>query len=176
MGKGSEGMKIYHNGVITEDVSRTRPPSGQGQRRSDVRSAPARRPMQTNVNLQNANSTFNSFIEDSKGGPWQNDLALAYNQVTGVLPSNYHTATQSSKQFQLLQQQALKEQSKALLEQSKAKHQAMVAQAHAVQKSIQQQNQPTSSEVESAVQKYAPKPPVQPSHTRKVTGSHRVQR
>ncbi|KAK3093578.1 hypothetical protein FSP39_017678 [Pinctada imbricata] len=169
--KRNEGTKAYQtNGVISEDVTRSRPPSGQGQRRSEVKSAStnSRKPFQTNVNLQNANATFNSFIEDSKGGPWQNDLALAYNQVTGVLPSNYHTATQSSKQYQLLQQQALKEQSKALLEQSKAKHQAMVAQAHAVHKSIQQQKQPASTEVESAVQKYAPKPPMQPSHTKKL--------
>jgi hypothetical protein len=85
---------------------------------------------------------------------------------------NYHTASQTSKQYQLLQQQqALKQQSKALLEQSKAKHQAMIAQAHAVQKA--NPPRPTMKNVngeihiESAIQKYAPKPPIQPSHCRK---------
>ncbi|XP_069117326.1 tubulin polyglutamylase TTLL5-like [Argopecten irradians] len=142
---------------------------------------------------RNANATFNSFIEDTDG-THQGDLAMAYNQVTGVLPSNYSSASQSSKQFQLVQQhQALKQQSKAMLEQSKAKHQAMVAQAYAMQKSLQGQTTKVTDlesgvqkaktqyrhmgpvEVESAIQKYAPKPPTQPSHTRKA-GMHRVQR
>ncbi|XP_033734230.1 tubulin polyglutamylase TTLL5-like isoform X4 [Pecten maximus] len=144
---------------------------------------------------RNANATFNSFIEDTDG-THQGDLAMAYNQVTGVLPSNYSAASQSSKQFQLVQQhQALKQQSKAMLEQSKAKHQAMVAQAYAMQKSLQGQTAKVTDmesgvqkappkphyrhigpvEVESAMQKYAPKPPTQPSHTRRA-GIHRVQR
>jgi hypothetical protein len=78
-----------------------------------------------------------------------------------------------------MQQQAvLKQQSKAMLEQSKAKHQAMIAQAHAVQKSVQQQQQQqkVDQEIESAIQMYAPKPPVQPPHARKTPSSHRIQR
>ena len=108
-------------------------------------------------------------------------MAAAYSQVTGVAPQNYHTASQTSKQYQLLQQQqALKQQSKMLLEQSKAKHQAMIAQAHAVQKA--NPPRPTMKNIngeihiESAIQKFAPKPPIQPSHYRKPTGHHRAQR
>ncbi|XP_048734056.1 tubulin polyglutamylase TTLL5-like isoform X6 [Ostrea edulis] len=172
----TESLKYNSSNVITEDL-RNRPPSGQGRRRMEVKSAPgSRKPVQSNVNLRSANATFNSFIEDSSGTTWQNDLASAYNQVTGVLPSNYHTASQSSKQFQLMQQQAaLKQQSKVMLEQSKAKHQAMIAQAHAVQKSVQQQQQKLDQDIESTIQKYAPKPPVQPPHSRKLPSSHRVQ-
>ncbi|XP_060071589.1 tubulin polyglutamylase TTLL5-like [Ylistrum balloti] len=157
--------------------------------------APAQRIQSAGVigRNRNANATFNSFIEDTDG-THQGDLAVAYNQVTGVLPSNYSAASQSSKQFQLVQQhQALKQQSKVMLEQSKAKHQAMVAQAYAMQKSLQGQapkdmesavQKPPPKphyrhmgpvEVESAMQKYAPKPPTQPLHTRKA-GMHRVQR
>lgn len=174
--KPNDNVKYSSSNGITEDI-RNRPPSGQGHRRLEVKSASgSRKPVQSNVNLRSANATFNSFIEDSNGTTWQNDLAHAYNQVTGVLPSNYHTASQSSKQFQIMQQQAaLKQQSKAMLEQSKAKHQAMIAQAHAVQKSVQQQ-QRLDQELESAIQMYAPKPPTQPPHARKTPSSHRVQR
>lgn len=173
--KPNDNVKYSSSNGITEDI-RNRPPSGQGHRRLEVKSASgSRKPVQSNVNLRSANATFNSFIEDSNGTTWQNDLAHAYNQVTGVLPSNYHTASQSSKQFQIMQQQAaLKQQSKAMLEQSKAKHQAMIAQAHAVQKSVQQQ-QRLDQELESAIQMYAPKPPTQPPHARKTPSSHRVQ-
>lgn len=172
----NDNIKYSSSNGITEDI-RNRPPSGQGHRRLEIKSASgSRKPVQSNVNLRSANATFNSFIEDSNGTTWQNDLAHAYNQVTGVLPSNYHTASQSSKQFQIMQQQAaLKQQSKAMLEQSKAKHQAMIAQAHAVQKSVQQQ-QRLDQELESAIQMYAPKPPTQPPHARKTPSSHRVQR
>lgn len=171
----NDNIKYSSSNGITEDI-RNRPPSGQGHRRLEIKSASgSRKPVQSNVNLRSANATFNSFIEDSNGTTWQNDLAHAYNQVTGVLPSNYHTASQSSKQFQIMQQQAaLKQQSKAMLEQSKAKHQAMIAQAHAVQKSVQQQ-QRLDQELESAIQMYAPKPPTQPPHARKTPSSHRVQ-
>lgn len=172
----NDNIKYSSSNGITEDI-RNRPPSGQGHRRLEIKSASgSRKPVQSNVTLRSANATFNSFIEDSNGTTWQNDLAHAYNQVTGVLPSNYHTASQSSKQFQIMQQQAaLKQQSKAMLEQSKAKHQAMIAQAHAVQKSVQQQ-QRLDQELESAIQMYAPKPPNQPPHARKTPSSHRVQR
>lgn len=171
----NDNIKYSSSNGITEDI-RNRPPSGQGHRRLEIKSASgSRKPVQSNVTLRSANATFNSFIEDSNGTTWQNDLAHAYNQVTGVLPSNYHTASQSSKQFQIMQQQAaLKQQSKAMLEQSKAKHQAMIAQAHAVQKSVQQQ-QRLDQELESAIQMYAPKPPTQPPHARKTPSSHRVQ-
>ena len=137
------------------------------------------RPVQTNVNLQSANATFNSFVDGNSGhsNTLHNDLAMAYSQVTGVAPQNYHTASQTSKQYQLLQQQqALKQQSKALLEQSKAKHQAMIAQAHAVQKA--NPPRPTMKNVngeihiESAIQKYAPKPPIQHSHKSKQKHCH----
>nr|XP_022331081.1 tubulin polyglutamylase TTLL5-like isoform X11 [Crassostrea virginica] len=177
LSRPTDSVKYSSSNGITEDF-RNRPPSGQGHRRLEVKSASgSRKPVQSNVNLRSANATFNSFIEDSNGTTWNNDLAHAYNQVTGVLPSNYHSASQSSKQYQIMQQQAaLKQQSKAMLEQSKAKHQAMIAQAHAVQKSVQQQQNRLDQELESAIQMYAPKPPAQPPHSRKPPSSHRVQR
>ncbi|OWF35945.1 Tubulin polyglutamylase TTLL5 [Mizuhopecten yessoensis] len=171
---------------MEEHYLKSRPPPGPAQRIQSAGVVGRNR---------NANATFNSFIEDTDG-THQGDLAVAYNQVTGVLPSNYNAASQSSKQFQLVQQhQALKQQSKAMLEQSKAKHQAMVAQAYAMQKSLQGHGPKATDmesavqkpppkphyrhmgpvEVESAIQKYAPKPPPQPSNTRKA-GMHRVQR
>ena len=177
LSRPTDSVKYSSSNGITEDF-RNRPPSGQGHRRLEVKSASgSRKPVQSNVNLRSANATFNSFIEDSNGTTWNNDLAHAYNQVTGVLPSNYHSASQSSKQYQIMQQQAaLKQQSKAMLEQSKAKHQAMIAQAHAVQRSVQQQQNRLDQELESAIQMYAPKPPAQPPHSRKPPSSHRVQR
>lgn len=155
---------------MEEHVSKNRPPSGTREMRVqsaiDLKTLESQRKKQTNVNLQSANATFNSFIDDH-GQQWQNDLAMAYSQVTGVVPQNYHTPSQSSKQYQILQQQTqLKQQSKVLLEQSKAKHQAMIAQAHAVQKSL------TRPESENTmVQMYAPKPPIKPG-SRKATSSH----
>ncbi|KAK3593183.1 hypothetical protein CHS0354_039668 [Potamilus streckersoni] len=173
--------------VAMEDyVSKNRPPSGLNSRR--LQSAAGQqtisyRPVQTtptsvNMNQENANATFNSFIEDS-GQSWQNDLAIAYNQVTGVVPQNYHTASQSSKQYELLQQQqVLKQQSKVMLEHSKAKHQAMVAQAHAFQKSLQQNRAtPDIQDQENIKQVFAPKPPVQPaSSVKRLSSSHRMPR
>ena len=158
--------------VTMEDyVTKNRPPAGHSQKRVhsaiDIKSFEGQRRKQTNVNLQSANATFNSFIEDT-GPNWPNELALAYSQVTGVTPQNYHSPTYSSKQYQILQQQALKQQSKVLLEQSKAKHQAMIAQAHAVQKSL------TRPESETMMQMYAPKPPVNPSSRKSTSAHHRM--
>lgn len=116
--------------------------------------------LQTNVHMANANATFNSFI-DENAPQWQTDIASAYNQVTGVSPHNYHTASVNSRQFQLAlqarrsstdlnvdtapagtqprqqqqqQQRLMEQQSRAMMEASKAKHHAMVAQAHAAQR------------------------------------------
>ncbi|WAR19156.1 TTLL5-like protein [Mya arenaria] len=154
----SETTKIIS---VEEHVTKNRPPSGSAQKRGqsaiDLKTIDAQRRKQTNINLQSANATFNSFIGESSTA-WHNDLAQAYSQVTGVTPQNYHTPSHSSKQYQLVQQQSLKQQSKVLLEQSKAKHQAMIAQAHAVQKSL---NRPESEN--SMVPMYAPKPPMKPS-------------
>ena len=204
--------------VYVEEYLKSRPPSGTVNRRTDVNvedyvknrppsgHAPRGKSMQTNVHMQNANATFNSFIDD--GGP-HGDLSQAYNKVTGVLPANYNSASQGSKQFQILQQQrALKQQSKNMLEQSKAKHQAMVAQAYAMQKSLKQdldlpsrkqvpqkshefdpsgynrystnkitpqQQRQMDVDIENAVHKYAPRPPSQPSNSRKA-GMPRPQR
>ena len=175
-GNGDGGVQLVHSGKyisVEDNVTKNRPPSGVPKRTHsahsaiDLKSIEAHRRKQSNVNLQSANATFNSFIEESNGNNWQNELALAYNQVTGVTPQNYHTPSQSSKQYQLMQQQhALKQQSKVLLEQSKAKHQAMIAQAHAVQKSLH----PTDSET-GVGQMYAPKPPMKPG-TRKTASAH----
>ncbi|XP_060581797.1 tubulin polyglutamylase TTLL5-like isoform X2 [Ruditapes philippinarum] len=173
-GSGDINSKYIY---MEEHVTKNRPPSGTLPKRSpsaiDMKSFEAHRRKQSNVNLQSANATFNSFIEDT-GPNWQNDLALAYNQVTGVTPQNYHTPTQSSKQFQIMQQQALKQQSKVLLEQSKAKHQAMIAQAHAVQKSLLKLDRPESEA--TMVQMYAPKPPVRPGTRKAASAHHRMPR
>ena len=89
----------------------------------------------SNSHQQNANDTFNSFVEENV---YDSELAAAYQQVTGTLPhSKEYTPTTASTQYALaqhqqqLKQQRMGEQSRAMLEHSKAKHQAMVAQAHA---------------------------------------------
>jgi hypothetical protein len=162
---------------MEDHVTKNRPPQGIAPKRThsaiDIKTLEAHRKKQTNINLQSANATFNSFIEDT-GPNWQNELAMAYNQVTGVTPQNYHTPSQSSKQYQIIQQQALKQQSKVLLEQSKAKHQAMIAQAHAVQKSLLKLDKPEQEA--TMVQMYAPKPPIRPGARKAVSAHHRVQR
>lgn len=160
--------------TMEEHLSRSKPPTGlplQKQLNSVITNPSQTRPVHT------ADATFNSFIDDQNTN-WQSDLSLAYSQVTGVKPQNYQMASSSSKQYQLLQQQMLKQQSKAMLEQSKAKHQAMVAQAHAVQKSIQQHvhRERPASETDIMKQKFAPKPPVKPAGTKRVTSSHRLAR
>ena len=66
--------------------------------------------------LQSANATFNSFIEDPSSSQWQNEIASAYNEVTGVPPLNYQQASVNSRQFQIAQQQAMKQR---MMEQSK---------------------------------------------------------
>lgn len=173
---GDPGSHVVHSGKyisVEDSVTKNRPPSGTQKRTHsaiDLKTVEAHRKKQTNVNLQSANATFNSFIEDNNAPNWQNELALAYSQVTGVTPQNYHTPSQSSKQYQLMQQQqVLKQQSKVLLEQSKAKHQAMIAQAHAVQKSL------IHPELEAGMsQMYAPKPPVRPGSRKTTSAHHRV--
>ncbi|XP_052057753.1 tubulin polyglutamylase TTLL5-like isoform X2 [Mytilus californianus] len=165
--------------VSAEEMGIKSRPSSASYHRQTGDHAGNSQTVQSNVNLQSANATFNNFIDTNSGHNLHSDLAMAYSQVTGVAPQNYHTASQTSKQFQLLQQQqALKQQSRVLLEQSKAKHQAMIAQA------VQKTNPPRPTmrningeiHIESAIQKYAPKPPIQPSHHRKPTGQHRAQR
>jgi len=100
---------------------------------------------------------------------------------TGVNPMNgNYVPSTGSTQYQLAQQQQLKqqrmmEQSKALLEQSKAKHQAMVAQAHAAHKSRQGAAidvVEVDAEPESAMQRYAPKPPAMPASDKKPSSAH----
>ena len=68
--------------------------------------------------MQNANATFNSFIEEPnpQSTQWQTDITSAYSEVTGVPPQNYHMASVNSRQYQLAQQQALKQR---MMEQSK---------------------------------------------------------
>jgi hypothetical protein len=103
--------------------------------------------------------------------PLYNSEAMnVYNNSTGVVSSNRYPSTNGSTtpsallhQQQALKQQRMYEQSKALLEQSKAKHQAMVAQAHAAR-----QTEPNSG--------YAPKPPPAPSGNRKPVSASRTVR
>ncbi|XP_005096708.1 tubulin polyglutamylase TTLL5 isoform X1 [Aplysia californica] len=151
-------------------------------------------PQQGNVHMQNANATFNSFIED-QNPQWQNEIASAYSEVTGVPPQNYHAASINSRQYQIAQQQALKqrmlEQSKAMLEQSKAKHDALVTQAQ-TQQFVSTATPPlystTTGELgldlspgdpeaaASAGRMLMPKPPVQPSSYKRPTNGTRINR
>ena len=172
-GSGDGAVHQVHPGkyVTMEDhMFKNRPPSGKRVHSAVENRSINRKQTNVNMNLQNANATFNSFIEDV-GPIWPNDVAMAYNQVTGVLPQNYHTPSQSSKQYQILQQQALKQQSKVLLEQSKAKHQAMIAQACAVQKSLDGRTRHERPESEMM---YAPKPPVRPGQRKAVSATNRM--
>ena len=161
--------------TMEDHVFKNRPPSGKRTQSAVDNRSGNKKQTNINMNYQNANATFNSFIEDV-GPNWQNEVAKAYSQVTGVLPQNYHTPSQTSKQFQILQQQALKQQSKVLLEQSKAKHQAMIAQAHAVQKSIEGRSRSDRPESETGIQMYAPKPPTKSSHRKTASATNRMPR
>ena len=161
--------------TMEDHVFKNRPPSGKRTQSAVDNRSGNKKQTNINMNYQNANATFNSFIEDV-GPNWQNEVAKAYSQVTGVLPQNYHTPSQTSKQFQILQQQALKQQSKVLLEQSKAKHQAMIAQAHAVQKSIEGRSRSDRPESETGIQMYAPKPPTKSGHRKTASATNRMPR
>ncbi|GFS10851.1 tubulin polyglutamylase TTLL5 [Elysia marginata] len=143
--------------------------------------------------LQSANATFNSFIEDPSSSQWQNEIASAYNEVTGVPPLNYHQASVNSRQFQIAQQQAMKqrmmEQSKAMLEQSRAKHDALVTQAQGQKHSSSPAYTFVDDLGKSAISTTAafehpgqvnqkplvPRPPDQPSYKR-MTSAHRHNR
>ncbi|XP_064621564.1 tubulin polyglutamylase TTLL5-like isoform X3 [Lineus longissimus] len=101
---------------------------------------------------------------------YDSEAVNIYNHSTGGISSNRYAATNGSaiptgllQQQQALKQQRMYEQSKALLEQSKAKHQAMVAQAHAAR-----QTDPNSG--------YTPKPPPAPSGHRKPINASRTVR
>ena len=107
------------------------------------------------MNSRTANETFESFVDDAV---YDSELVAAYNQVTGVMPRNPHyTPTRTSSQYALVEhQRQMLEDSRSLLEQSRAKHQALVAQAHAAHRA------------------YIPKPPPGPSVSRKSVNVHRV--
>jgi len=145
-----------------------------------------------NVHLQNANATFNSFIEDPNP-QWQTEIASAYSEVTGVPPQNYHMTSVNSRQFQIAQQQAMKqrmmEQSKAMLEQSKAKHSALVSQAQTSAPPATPPLYPAGADMAldlasgemtegqlSARGMLVPKPPEQPAYRRPPVNSSRVNR
>ncbi|CAH1792719.1 unnamed protein product [Owenia fusiformis] len=137
-----------------------------------------------------ADETFNSFIEDSTGAEpqqsprWQNELIAAYNHVTGVAPSESYNPSKTSTQYSMAsanhtKQQQMIQQSKNLLQQSKAKHQAMIAQAHMARKSKVHGDHEgdLQGDPESALQKYAPKPPPgRPSGDKKSGSTHRLAR
>ncbi|XP_067680979.1 tubulin polyglutamylase TTLL5-like isoform X1 [Haliotis asinina] len=163
--------------TLEEQIIRSHPSSSSGSNRLHADHQMTGKHRQTNINMDNANATFNSFIDDP-GAQWQSDLMTAYSQVTGVKPQNYQNPSSNSRQYHLAQQQSVKqqrlmEQSKALLEQSKAKHQAMVAQAHAAQRTL---NYAQPTEVKPGKQTFTPKPPIQPAGGRKMTPAHRLAR
>ncbi|KAI0229727.1 Tubulin polyglutamylase TTLL5 [Lamellibrachia satsuma] len=113
-----------------------------------------------------ASDTFHEFVNNST---YLSDAPGTSNGIYQPLAG--------SLQHQQIKQKRMLEQSKALLEQSKAKHQEMVAQAHAAHRSSQPSNGATNGANEpSFMQIYAPKPPPKPSSVRKPTSSHRVAR
>lgn len=131
--------------------------------------------------VRSANDTFNSFVNDSDQRS-DEYLVTGGHQSGGVNPtSKSYTPTFQSTQYQIaqhqimLKQQRMIEQSKALLEQSKAKHQAMIAQAHAAQKGIQQ-GAGEDVDITAAGAMHHPKPPLNPAHDKKTIGSHRMAR
>ena len=140
--------------------------------------------------LRSANDTFNSFVEDYLREAATHDVTTtAYSQVTGVAPVNRnYTPTFHSTQYQiaqhqqLMKQQRMLEQSRALHDAaSRAKHQQMIAQAHQAHRTNgTPQSTPHGSAAEIEQQlpphKYAPKPPSMPSGDRKTVGAHRMAR
>lgn len=101
------------------------------------------------VSARGANETFNSFVADAYGAGQTDAYSMAASKEgMGFKPTFSSTALHMQQHQQMLRQQRMMEQSKVLLEQSKAKHQAMIAQAHAAHKSKLE-----------AVEPYAPKPP-----------------
>lgn len=119
--------------------------------------------------VRSANDTFNSFIEDA-GSEAGNDN---YPKPTKGNRHHHHVKDQ------LLKQQKMVEASRTLLEQSKAKHQAMVAQAHAAQKTKEERNGYGGSREtlhRASSQEITPKPPTNPSSNKKPTSSHRLAR
>lgn len=127
---------------------------------------------------KNANETFNNFVRDSF---YDADLPNS---------SREYAISQQSKQ------QRMSEQSRALLEHNKAKHQAMVAQAHAAAKSQPKTQPPITfhtagiphnyhmthsvksmpDEEDDSSELLAPKPPPKPSSDRKPASAHRMAR
>ncbi len=146
----------------------------QNNLRSDSRNSIANRP--NSCKNRTANNTFDSFVENAY---YENDAAVAYNQVTGVRPvSSEYQPSKGSQQYQLAlkqqQKEQLKDDSRTLLEQSKAKHQAMVAQAYAAHKSSYHERNGNVDEAEGKVM--MPKPPPKPAEGKKPASAHRLAR
>ena len=123
---------------------------------------------------RSANDTFNSFIHDTgeSGGGSRPDSR------SGMMKGSQHHQQVTA---QMMKQQKMMEASRNLLEQSKAKHQAMVAQAHAAQKSKQDSYSVLAGSRETlnsnmGSQELAPKPPAKPSSNKKPSSSHRLAR
>lgn len=127
-----------------------------------------------NGHYQNANETFNNFVEDALSNT---EYMEAYEQATGTSlmngdysPSPGSTQHHMAQQNLQLKQQRMTQQSRALLEHSRAKHQAMVAQAHAAKHQ-------TYHMLPAETGTLAPKPPpAKPPTERKPASSHRLAR
>lgn len=143
----------------------------------------------------NANETFDSFVAVHTS---QSDLT----DTTGLYTSAHDNGSKnylSAQQQQLLRQQRMTEQSRQLLEHSKAKHQAMVAQAHAAASRTpgnhgnhnNNHTAPSNKSLahsqlvsrtsgvnggSSSINIMAPKPPPKPHADRKPASSHRMAR
>ena len=136
------------------------------------------------LNVKSANDTFNIFIDDMHTQALENGGPGRF--VASVNGENTYNIARGSHQHQQVSQQMIKqkqmmEASKSLLEQSKAKHQAMVAQAHAAQKKQTLDRQVYSGSCETiptAVMstEHTPKPPSNPASNKKPSSTHRIAR
>ena len=165
---------LHHEGrrAQTATHSRTRSISS-ASKRSDHHKHHRKSSYSEQEEPRSANDTFNSFIHD--GG--ESGIVSRPDSRTGPSKGSAHHQQVTS---QMMKQQKMMEASRSLLEQSKAKHQAMVAQAHAAQKSKLDSNSAYGGSQEGVnnfgSQELAPKPPLNSSSNKKPTSSHRLAR
>ncbi|XP_074641434.1 tubulin polyglutamylase TTLL5-like isoform X2 [Tubulanus polymorphus] len=123
--------------------------------------------------LQHARSAGRNLPSNGDLTQYDSDLTCSYGKQSG----GTSTTNRSGTQFAVAQQvKHQREQSKALLEQSKAKHQAMVAQAHAAHHTRGCANSDVPANTEIAIQHYTPKPPPGPAVHRKPISNSRISR
>ncbi|XP_033102981.1 tubulin polyglutamylase TTLL5-like isoform X2 [Anneissia japonica] len=130
-----------------------------------------------------ADAKYNNFVADERTS-WQNDIAAAYNTVTGVRAQTNYQPSTGSQQFQYAVQrhherrppggltlQQKQQISHDMLQQSKAKHQEKIAQAHSNVSALRD-----ALHRSSVAQGHKPKPPPQSAGSRKPISTQRMAR